>query len=160
MNFLKTSVVVLCLVLFGSSTAQAQFGGGGFDGGGNGFFAPPGLGADLNRLDFGEGFVVRTNSKRSVVGFSGATGKMDRFTFEKPIEKFVPIASGTIVALYHDNTVLAFPIKTGRWIGVEVEEEPVIVVQPGYATFQIGQKIYACSSNSVSWQVIDLDNDG
>lgn len=114
------------------------------------------LGQVVNSLDV---TILLSNSGKTLHGFSHTTGRVVRQSLPTKLEPFTPIIATGIACIVHDNVVYAFAAKSGRWLRVKVDDAPLPEVGFETVRFQVGQKIYLCSSTSTEWQVVDLDAD-
>lgn len=125
-------------------TAEAQLGRGGFGGG-----AFRGI----------DGYMVeRSQSGKSLYGYSEKTGSWDKLTVEPHTDDGLNAVQSTgVAALRGQQAVHAFGPDSGKWATVATDGNPSpVVVSAAVAACVAGDRLYAFGSSSDDWAVAEL----
>jgi hypothetical protein len=150
-------------------------GGGGFgrSGGtsGGGFNKPGGIGAaqkddpeSLHTLHMGAYTIAYKPKSGKVSAYRVASGEWTSYHLPKGVEA-VPIGGPNLAGLVESgdeiHQVAVYSATQGKWFPIDLKEpakgEVTPSIAPGLAAYTIGRRVYAFSSTTHTWDVLELE---
>lgn len=141
--------ILICLSLAPllNSSADAQFGGGGF--GGEGFAGV------MNQSIM----IEPSKSGKTLYGYSEELGAWDKLSAEPhPDDGLTPILTSSMAVVRGKNQLHVFKEETGKWISSPEIKGAISppIVSAGVAAAVAGDQLWAVGKGQTTWVAVDL----